>query len=95
MERAEGKIIITFLLLVLIFIFMYDYLLQLSLLVCYLYVAYIHYWSMWKGFDLQGVEYRARKQLRDMFHDIRKNNASTHWLTNDILQALRAYWDSS
>ena len=36
---------------------------------------------------------RAGKQLRDMFYDICKNDASTHWLTEDLLQALRAYWD--
>ena len=37
---------------------------------------------------------KAGKRLRDMFHDICENDASTHWLTEDILQALRAYWDS-
>ena len=36
----------------------------------------------------------ANKRLRDIFHDIRENDASTHWLIEDILQALRAYWDS-
>ena len=29
-----------------------------------------------------------------MFYDIRENDANTQWLTEDILQALRAYWDS-
>ena len=29
-----------------------------------------------------------------MFHDIRVKDASTHWLTDEILQALRAHWDS-
>ena len=37
---------------------------------------------------------RARKHLRDMFHDIRVKDASTHCLTDEILQALRAHWDS-
>ena len=34
---------------------------------------------------------RAEKHLRDMFHDIRESNASTHWLTDEIFQALRAH----
>ena len=29
-----------------------------------------------------------------MFHDIRVKDASTHWLMDKILQALRAHWDS-
>ena len=29
-----------------------------------------------------------------MFHDIRNNGASNHWLTDEILQVLRAHWDS-
>ena len=33
-------------------------------------------------------------KLRNMFYDICENDASTHWLTEYILQALRAYWDS-
>ena len=37
---------------------------------------------------------RAGNQLHDIFYDICKNDASTHWLTEDILQALKAYWDS-
>ena len=37
---------------------------------------------------------RARKRLCDIFHDICENGASTHWFTNEILQALRAHWDS-
>ena len=28
---------------------------------------------------------RVGKRLLDMFHDICKNDASTHWLTEDIL----------
>ena len=28
-----------------------------------------------------------------MFHDICENDASTHWLIEDILQAFRAYWN--
>ena len=28
---------------------------------------------------------RARKHLRDMFHDICVKDASTHWLTDEIL----------
>ena len=36
---------------------------------------------------------KAVKRLRDMFHDIRENDASTHWLTDEILQALRTHWD--
>ena len=34
---------------------------------------------------------RAGKQLFDLFNDIRENDGSIHWLTEDILQALRAY----
>ena len=34
---------------------------------------------------------RARKQLCDMFHDIRENDANTYWLTDEILQALRGH----
>ena len=34
---------------------------------------------------------RAGKCLRDMFHDIRVNSSSTHWLTDKILKALRAH----
>ena len=37
---------------------------------------------------------RAGKWLRDMFHDIYENDVSTHWLTDEILQALRAHLDS-
>ena len=37
---------------------------------------------------------RASTQFRDIFHDIHENDASTHWLTNDILQVLSSYWDS-
>ena len=37
---------------------------------------------------------RAGKWLRDMFHDIRENDASIHWLSDEVLQALRAHWDS-
>ena len=37
---------------------------------------------------------RAGKRLRDMFHNIRVKDASTHWLTDEILKALRPYWDS-
>ena len=29
-----------------------------------------------------------------MFHDIRENDASIYWLTNEILQVLRAHYDS-
>ena len=45
------------------------------------------------GCDLQGMEDKASKWLRDMFHNIHENDANTHWLTDDIFQALRAYWD--
>ena len=34
---------------------------------------------------------KAGKRLHDMFHDIRKNSTSIHWLTDEILQALRAH----
>ena len=34
---------------------------------------------------------KVNKRLCDMFYDIRANDASTHWLTEDIIQALRAY----
>ena len=37
---------------------------------------------------------RAGKRLRDIFYDIRENGASINWLTDEILQELRAYWDS-
>ena len=37
---------------------------------------------------------RAGKRLRDMFHDIYENGASTYWLTDEVLQALRAHWNS-
>ena len=33
---------------------------------------------------------RAEKRIRDMFHDIRVKEVSTHWLTDEIFQALRA-----
>ena len=33
---------------------------------------------------------KAEKRLRDMFHDICVKDASTHWLTDEILQALKA-----
>ena len=36
---------------------------------------------------------KARKQLRDIFYDIHKKDASTHWLIDEILQALKAYLD--
>ena len=29
-----------------------------------------------------------------MFLNIGENNASTYWLTKEILQALKAYWES-
>ena len=28
---------------------------------------------------------KARKRIHDMFHDIRENGASIHWLTDEIL----------
>ena len=34
---------------------------------------------------------KAGKQVRDMFHNIHENDASTHWLIEDILYALKAY----
>ena len=34
---------------------------------------------------------RVGKRFHNMFHDIRENDASTHWLIDDILQALKAY----
>ena len=37
---------------------------------------------------------KAEKWLCNMFHEICENDANTHWLTDDILQALRAWWDS-
>ena len=36
----------------------------------------------------------AEKQLCNMFHDIRESGTSTHWLTDEILQALKAHLDS-
>ena len=36
---------------------------------------------------------KASKWLRDMFHNIHENDASTVWFTEDILQAFKAYWD--
>ena len=29
-----------------------------------------------------------------MFHDIRNNDANTYWLADEVLQALRAHWNS-
>ena len=37
---------------------------------------------------------RAGKLLANMFCDIRENDANTHWLIENILQALNEYWDS-
>ena len=37
---------------------------------------------------------RAEKGLYNMLHNIRVKDASTHWLTDEILQAVRAHWDS-
>ena len=33
---------------------------------------------------------RVENQLCDMFHDIRENDASIYWLTDEILQVLKA-----
>ena len=35
--------------------------------------------------------YKAEKQLRNIFNDICENDTSTHWLIEEILQALRAH----
>ena len=37
---------------------------------------------------------RVGKCLHGMFHDIHENGMSTHWLMDEIFQALRAHWDS-
>ena len=34
---------------------------------------------------------RGGKRLGDMFHDNRENDANIHWLTDEILQVLRAH----
>ena len=42
----------------------------------------------------QAWRIRTGKWLWDMFHDIQVKGASTHWLMDEILQVLKAYWDS-
>ena len=74
----EGKIIIIFLLLVLIFTSPADYCIR------YIQRTFIinpcEEVAIYKAWRI-----RAGKCLRDMFHDIRENDASTHWFTDKIL----------
>ena len=87
MERVESKIIIIFLLLVLIFTSPANYCvtcIQRMFIIDPRKEAVIY--RAWRT--------KAGKCLYDMFHDIRENAASIHWLTEEILQALRAHWDS-
>ena len=77
-EGVEGKRISIFL----FFIISFDFYFTCWLL-CYMYAACIDpheeaaIYRVWRT--------RAEKRLHDMFHDIRMKDASTHWLTDEIL----------
>ena len=80
----EGKIIFIFLLLVLIFTSPADY-----CVICMQRVFIID--PREEAAIYRAWRTRAGKHLRDMFYDIRVKDTSTHWLTDEILQALRAH----
>ena len=88
MERLEGKIInifiFYFLLLVLIFTSPAN-----CCVICMQHVFIID--PCEEVATYRAWTTKAEKRLCDMFHDIRVKDASTYWLTDEILQALRAH----
>ena len=87
MERVKSKIISIFLLLVLIFTSLADY--------CVIYIQRVFIIDPCNEAAIyRAWRTRVEKRLHNMFHDIRVKDASTHWLTDEILQALKAHWDS-
>ena len=79
-ERVKGKIIIIFLFLLLVLIFTspadyYVTCMQRVFIIDPREEATIY--KVWRT--------RVGKRLRNMFHDIRQKDASTHWLTDETL----------